>query len=176
MALGRSTGREETTTGPARSKPGRRLSGWKEIGAFFGKNERTVKRWESRGLPVHRLPGATKAAVFAYPEELDAWLTGSRDLLAAEAIAQAQEDAEDAAPELPARVSPAPHVSMPAVLGAVALVIAVVGTLLVERPWNAADRPPQLAAATPRHQPAPGVRELYLSGIYHWNTRTADGL
>src|SRR4051794_34486327 len=127
MVLGRSSGREDTTTGPARGKPGRRLSGWKEIGAFFGKNERTVKRWESRGLPVHRLPGATKAAVFAYPEELDAWLTGSRDLLAAEAIPRAQEDAEDAAPEVPVRGSPAPRVSMPAAFGAVALLIAVVG-------------------------------------------------
>jgi len=37
---------------------GKRLDSWKEIAAFFGRAERTVKRWEAaRGLPVHRLPG-----------------------------------------------------------------------------------------------------------------------
>ena len=58
----------------------RRLNGWKEIGAFFQKNERTVKRWEQRGLPVHRLPGGANTAVFAYADELEAWLNGSRSL------------------------------------------------------------------------------------------------
>src|SRR3954462_11235126 len=101
MALGRSSGREDTTPGPARGKPGRRLSGWKEIGAFFGKNERTVKRWESRGLPVHRLPGTTKAAVFAYTRELEAWLTSGN----AE-IAEAAGIQEDAVYSAPAVVSP----------------------------------------------------------------------
>src|SRR3954451_7575160 len=89
MALGRSSGREDTTTGPARGKPGRRLTGWKEIGAFFGKNERTVKRWESqRGLPIHRAPGGAKTAVFADVLELEEWLKGSR---AAVALGEAAE-------------------------------------------------------------------------------------
>ncbi len=55
-----------------------RLDSWKVIAAFFGKDERTVKRWEKeRGLPVHRLPGATKGSVFAYTEELERWLAGA---------------------------------------------------------------------------------------------------
>lgn len=50
------------------------LETWKEIAAYLNRDLRTVKRWEhSRGLPVHRLPGGSKAAVYALREELDAW-------------------------------------------------------------------------------------------------------
>jgi tetratricopeptide (TPR) repeat protein len=52
---------------------GKRLDSWKEIAAFFGRDERTVSRWEKLGLPVHRLPG-TKGRVYAYTGELSAWL------------------------------------------------------------------------------------------------------
>jgi len=57
----------------------RRLDTWKEIGAFFGRDERTVKRWETtRGLPVHRIPGAGRANVYAYSDELAEWLHGAK--------------------------------------------------------------------------------------------------
>lgn len=56
-----------------------RLRGWKEIGRWFGVDERTVKRWEiSRGLPVHRMPGEPRAPVFAYVDELTAWAANGR--------------------------------------------------------------------------------------------------
>ncbi len=56
---------------------GKRLDSWKEIAAFLGRAERTVKRWETeRGLPVHRIPGGGRSAVFAYPDELAEWLKG----------------------------------------------------------------------------------------------------
>lgn len=56
-----------------------RLRGWKEIGRWFGVDERTVKRWEaSRGLPVHRVPGEPRAPVFAYENELKAWVERDR--------------------------------------------------------------------------------------------------
>jgi tetratricopeptide (TPR) repeat protein len=52
-----------------------RLSGWKAIGTFLGKEERTVRRWEAqRGLPVHRVPGGGSSSVWADPVELRAWL------------------------------------------------------------------------------------------------------
>jgi tetratricopeptide (TPR) repeat protein len=58
----------------------RRLDTWKEIGAFFGRDERTVKRWEiTRGLPVHRVPGAGRANVYANTDELVEWLKGKND-------------------------------------------------------------------------------------------------
>jgi TolB-like protein len=56
---------------------GKRLDSWKEIAAFLGRAERTVKRWEAdRGLPVHRVPGGGRSAVFAYTHELAEWLKG----------------------------------------------------------------------------------------------------
>jgi len=67
---------------PSDSTPGpnRRLDTWKEIGAFFGRDERTVKRWEStRGLPVRRVPGAGRANVYANTDELTEWLKGKND-------------------------------------------------------------------------------------------------
>jgi tetratricopeptide (TPR) repeat protein len=52
-----------------------RLVGWKDIAAYLGKADRTVKRGGSeRGLPVHRVPGTAKTSVYAYPAELDRWL------------------------------------------------------------------------------------------------------
>jgi len=60
----------------ATSPPERRLDSWKEIAAFFGRDERTVRRWEKESaLPVHRVPGAAKGRVFAYASELDLWLS-----------------------------------------------------------------------------------------------------
>jgi hypothetical protein len=32
-----------------------------------------VQRWESLGLPVHRIKGGRLSPVFAFAEELDAW-------------------------------------------------------------------------------------------------------
>src|ERR1700688_101028 len=55
--------------------PKKRLDSWKEIAAFFGRDERTVKRWEKeRGIPVYRVPGSARGGVFAYAEELAEWL------------------------------------------------------------------------------------------------------
>jgi len=55
---------------------GARLDSWKEIAAYLGKGERTVKRWETeRGMPAYRVPGGGRACVYAYTAELDEWLT-----------------------------------------------------------------------------------------------------
>jgi Tol biopolymer transport system component len=72
-------------TGPSRSKApavNERLDSWKEIAAHFRRDERTVRRWEKDGLPVHRHRHKLRAAVFAYTAELDDWWT--RDPAAAE--------------------------------------------------------------------------------------------
>jgi hypothetical protein len=51
------------------------LNSWKEIAQFLRKDVKTCQRWEKdRGLPIHRLDGSVKSRVFAYPEELTAWL------------------------------------------------------------------------------------------------------
>jgi TolB-like protein len=60
----------------ATNHPDRRLDSWKEIAAFFGRDERTVRRWEKESaLPVHRVPGGAKGRVFAYEGELNQWLS-----------------------------------------------------------------------------------------------------
>ncbi|HOW84509.1 MAG TPA: hypothetical protein P5119_04045 [Candidatus Aminicenantes bacterium] len=52
------------------------LSSWKEIAAYLKRTVRTCQRLEAAmGLPIHRLDGSPKAHVFAYPPELDAWLS-----------------------------------------------------------------------------------------------------
>ena len=50
-----------------------RLDSWKEIAAYFRRTEATVRRWEKDGLPVHRHLHSSRARVFAYRSELDAW-------------------------------------------------------------------------------------------------------
>ena len=61
------------------SARGSRLDCWKEIAAYLGRSEKTVRRWETeRGLPAHRPPGAGRTAVYAYTAELDEWLTARR--------------------------------------------------------------------------------------------------
>lgn len=53
----------------------RRIDSWKEIAAYLKRDVRTVIRWEKeRGLPVHRVPGGRKNAVFAFTASLDSWL------------------------------------------------------------------------------------------------------
>lgn len=54
------------------------LDCWKAIADYLHRDVRTVMRWErTRGLPVHRLPGEGKAAVFATQTEIDAWRKAS---------------------------------------------------------------------------------------------------
>jgi len=52
----------------------RQLHGWKDIAGYLGRGVRAAQRWEKDlGLPVHRLPTQSGHAVYAIPEELDAW-------------------------------------------------------------------------------------------------------
>ena len=75
-----------------------RMDSWKEIAAHLGCDQRTAKRWEkTRGLPVHRLPGA-RSGVFAFEAEIDAWKRQGAVEVRAEAELGEHEtvDAEDA--------------------------------------------------------------------------------
>jgi hypothetical protein len=59
---------------PNSANPGR-LDGWKEIAAHLGRGVRTAQRWERElGLPVRRLGTGGAEVVYAFKEELDAWL------------------------------------------------------------------------------------------------------
>ena len=56
----------------------RRLSSWKQIARYLGRDRRTVMRWEKgAGMPVHRVPSSAKgSSVYAFTRELDDWLSG----------------------------------------------------------------------------------------------------
>jgi len=176
----------------------RRLDSWKEIAAFFGRDERTVNRWEKElALPVHRLPG-TKGRVYAYADELIAWSAGSRNGNGA-----ALEPSGRPASEVPPVAGP--QVNGPSVgavatpsrgryrsairvlaaailgLGAVALVLFRAGTThsskIAERGGALSGQTSSgsvVRASTPAHNPE--AEQLYLKGRYYWNKRTPEDL
>lgn len=172
-------------TGPEGKASNRRLDSWKEIAAFFGRDERTVKRWEKeRALPVHRLPGGSRARVFAFTEELDRWMHSLESL--PEAAPAADEPPEAAVPEPPD--SPAASAGPPFLrrstdflkpipwyrrrlvfVGCAALIGFALLAVLSYRHHGVT-----LSASTrPANQQA---EELYLRGRYYWNRRTPEDL
>jgi hypothetical protein len=54
----------------------RRLDSWKEIAEYLRRDVRTATRWESQGLPLHRVPGGKGRSVYAFTDEIDAWMAG----------------------------------------------------------------------------------------------------
>ena len=158
----------------------RRIDSWKEIAAFFGRDERTVKRWEKeRGLPVHRLPGE-RGGVFAWSQELTQWLNSSSDAHGR----IDQEPAPPIPPPAPAHeiaVSPeatAPVSARTAMLSLAALVLALLALSLyafrfLHRSAHAASGGP---ASVVVHPPDPEAEQFYLKGRYYWNRRTESDL
>ena len=56
-----------------------RLESWKEIGAYLQRDSTTARRWEKEeGLPVHRHSHKSRASVYAYPSEINAWRAGRK--------------------------------------------------------------------------------------------------
>jgi hypothetical protein len=52
-----------------------RLTGWKQIAAYVDREPRTVQLWEKHeGFPVRRLAHQSGSSIYAYTEEIDAWL------------------------------------------------------------------------------------------------------
>jgi tetratricopeptide (TPR) repeat protein len=146
-----------------------RLETWKEVAAYLGKDERTVRRWEAeRGLPVRRLPGDSRSRIYAETSDLDRWLNG------AEALAE-NPAATDESPEPEARSAietGRPPASLPswafAAAAAVALAIAVVALLL---------RPAAPPLVGQGGQSAPlDAQRLYLKGMDDLHLRTPESL
>jgi tetratricopeptide (TPR) repeat protein len=145
--------------------PKTRLETWKEVAGFFGRDERTVKRWEAeRGLPIHRLPGAARSRIYAEVRELELWMKGA---------AGPSEEEPDAPAEAPSASVPpgkAPPLALLAASAAGLAAIAVaVGVALV---W------PRLghAPAAPPQPPPLAAQKLYLAGMDDWSARTPESL
>jgi hypothetical protein len=59
------------------AEPSRRLDSWKDVAEYLGRDVRTAMRWaKADGLPVRRVAGGRGRSVFAYTNEIDAWLAG----------------------------------------------------------------------------------------------------
>jgi len=158
----------------------KRLDSWKEIAAFFARAESTVKRWEAeRGLPVYRVPGRGRSAVFAYSKELADWLKGPG--VKAETYdnpkvrlndEQTKSEASEAeSRSLAKKLEPVTNVFSPRItawllpLVLVAIVVIFVG-----------NNEPHLKRSANRHIPNPEGQDLYLKGRYFWNRRSPDDL
>jgi tetratricopeptide (TPR) repeat protein len=162
----------------AQNPENHRLDSWKEIAAYFGRDERTVKRWEKeRGLPIHRMPGGGRATVFAFASELSAWLRSSQSKETSDGGTKIQV-------VLPTGdLSPAREVVrdkrwgfLGAAIGLGFLFLVVIGFTRFYNLHSVHGH--LLPSVTPRvsseaHQQAV---ELYLQGRYRWNKRTPEDL
>lgn len=170
--------------------PNRRLDSWKEIAVFFNRDERTVRRWEKeRSLPVHRLPGSSRARVFTFTDQLLKWMHSP---------SFSPEAAPPAVMPMPLRqvsAEPTPFKAQAdarrrwivvAAIAGVAMV-ALILTLVYRRYGFARIIPARAtahnnAAANPKADTSgarpvnPEAQELYLKGRYYWDKRTPDDL
>jgi Tfp pilus assembly protein PilF len=178
-----------------------RLDGWKDIAAYLCKAERTIKRWEAdRGLPIHRLPGGTRASVYAYQGELDDWLKSS-DIPASDALGSGVQALDEE--ELVSRASTAPpdqlqnphsartntrvgRIALSNGLLLAALLVASGTFILLAATLTITNRIPSIFGkssrpADPTSSPVSVqeknlARDLYLKGRYEWNQRTPASL
>ena len=179
------------------SSLGTRLDCWKEIAAYLGKVERTVKRWDAdRSLPIHRVPGGGRASVYAYTAELNEWLKSTR---AQEPETAVQAYAENAVPEssgtafgapdasvmvhsrIPKASSPRSILRQNWLLAFSGLLLAgAAGTAVFSVVVRTASQNVQ-AKSEPAASIASGAEksqahDLYMKGRYEWNQRTPDSL
>jgi Tfp pilus assembly protein PilF len=158
---------------------GRRLESWKEIADFFGRDEKTVRRWEkNNALPIHRIPGGAKGRVFAYTVELTEWLNTSR---VPERTAGSQES-KTQEPRINDEQHATKHTAQPfrfptskKNLTAWALVVLLAVATLA----YGLHRFRATSATTNRANPNPSnaeAEDFYLTGRYYWNQRTPEDL
>jgi cytochrome c-type biogenesis protein CcmH/NrfG len=162
-----------------------RLDSWKEIAAFLGRAERTVKRWEAeRGLPVHRLPGGGRSAVFAYKNELAEWLKQPAGEVESGEVPVAsldtsQQDAEAVLPAAdpfqakPIDAEPAARRRFHLAAAAWSALAALALVLIVLSAGGGKFWPLRRASQRAANAEA---QELYLKGRYFWNRRTPEDL
>jgi len=167
---------------------GQRLDSWKEIAGFFSRDERTVKRWEKeRNLPVHRVPGG-RGSVFAFTDELTAWLRsaqigeaagqGTPTKSMASPVAESgilQSEATEIPPVVHSLVSPVQRW----VILVCALAASVFGVYGLSHFIHLRSVQGHALPNVSFRRPDPALRDaedLYLKGRYYWNKRTADDL
>ena len=157
----------------------RRLESWKEIAAYFGRDERTVKRWEKeKGLPVHRMPENTGARVFAFTDELSRWIARPEPS-GAKAVQE-----PDPQPEVPSEGSENRHIHFRRIwvgLGVAAVIFILAAAMIASRhqgrhPATSDVSGKASTSSSSTTQTDAAARELYLTGQYYWDKRTPADL
>lgn len=184
---------EEPVLGP----PNRRLDSWKEIAAFFDRDERTVRRWEKeRSLPVRRMPGKLRGSVYSFSSELSQWLNtpnfpreemqgeapgGETEVVAAEVLPSAisidSPSLERRSAESNRRDSAPSHRWRELRYLVIAvMILATLAIVAVTRRGGSARAARKDAAVSTSRVIDPETEQLYLKGIYYFNKRTPDSL
>lgn len=162
------------------------LRGWKEIANHVGRDVRTVQRWEYRGLPVRRLPGAERGNVYALVSELDAWLhppleqqqktvDGSGEMLPASSVVEVVPERPPVSTvSLAIPTQPSSKWSSQAywIAGlSLAALLAVAFLIVSLRPKDG-----RSAQRYRDHQAKAAAHDLYLRGLYFCSKRNPEGL
>jgi hypothetical protein len=189
---------------PESSTVGARLDGWKTIATYLDKAERTVKRWEAdRGLPIHRVPGGGRAAIYAIAAELDAWLD-SNNAFEPGPLDNSEQTTEDrfssnsdlVPDHLPRLIPPGKTTDILSFLVKRRLVLTAVGLLLVGVAAAALrlggvrtaafrifgrteaavsiSRPTSIGSVSDADKSL--AHDFYLKGRFEWNKRTPESL
>jgi len=165
------------------------LKGWKAIAQHFGRSQSTVRRWAtSTDLPVYRAAGEKGLSVYAYVDELDAWLTRRDDKGATPSPGATPSTTTSPSPTtipntttkvpptLPDEKEGSPATLEPArfeltrrhLLFVLLLLLITAG---VTTAWIQQQRAAPVAVHSVETVPDE-ARELYLRGTYLWNRRT----
>lgn len=138
-----------------------RFNSWKEIAAYLKCSERTVRRWEEEGLPVHRHPHKAKAGIYAYKAEIDAWWRDGREPLK-------QTQGLQVPPTVAAPWWTRPRAMLSAALTLVVLFVGFGRRFQWFQPGARSGQIRSLAVL-------PLTQDLHFRGMYAWNSGTAEG-
>ena len=153
------------------------LNGWRAIASYLGRNQSTVKRWATNSdPPVHPPKGGSArkgVPVYAFADELDAWLKGRQRGFEVESLPDP--NGNDPLPALePGSQDQAVSAHRPTrrrklIVGGLAAGISF--ALGLAAWWQRDDVGIVAASDLPAE-----ARQLYLDAQYLWQQRTADNL
>jgi tetratricopeptide (TPR) repeat protein len=142
-------------TTPSSASPVGRLDSWKAVATHFGRDVRTVQRWErDEGLPVHRHVHLKRGSIHAYAHELDEWW---------------RQRERDAPGEADRQLADRSGGGRRRIRAAMVTGIVVAGLVLGAITWKFRTE------AAPRARLDPATHELIARGHHHLDQFTPDG-